>query len=190
MSTDPSSKVPPTAPRTHDAKGVTPPTDGSDTDARELLATHEVVMVSACLLGAACRYDGTSKAAPALRALLAGKAVVPVCPEAAAGLGTPRPATQLQGGDGRAVWNDAASAGTVEGGDDRTQAFKAGAETAAAAAQAFGVRLAVLKQRSPSCGSRQVWIDGHLVEGEGITAALLRARGLTVIGEEELPTPG
>lgn len=186
MSSDTSPKALST-PRSHDAAGAAS-ADASSTDPAELLAKHEVVLVSACLLGAACRYDGTSKAAPALRALLAGKAIVPVCPEAAAGLGTPRPATQLQGGDGRAVWSNAATAGTVEGGHPRTDAFKAGAETAAAAAQAFGARLAVLKQRSPSCGSRQVWIDGRLVDGEGITTALLRAKGITVLGEDALPT--
>jgi len=188
MSADRPSQHP--LPQVHGAATVASPSDGHATDAAALLAEQEVVLVSACLLGAACRYDGTSKAAPALRALLAGKAVVPVCPEAAAGLGTPRPATQLMGGDGRAVWAGRASAHTVEGGDERTGAFRKGAETAAAAAAAFGAKLAVLKQRSPSCGSRQVWIDGRLAEGEGITTALLRARGVTVLGEEDLPESG
>lgn len=185
MSADTPSKpaVPPSPPGSVDAEATTP-------EAAALLAEHEVVLVSACLLGAACRYDGTSKAAPALRALLAGKSVVPICPEAAAGLGTPRPATQLHGGDGRAVWTGGASARTVDGQEDRTAAFKAGADTAAAAARAFGARLAVLKQRSPSCGSRQVWVDGRLVEGEGITTAKLREEGLTVLGEEALPPAG
>lgn len=189
MSADHPSK-PPQAPHDPEAESGAPPPDGHAPDAAALLREQEVVLVSACLLGAACRYDGRSKALPALRALLADKAVVPICPEAAAGLGTPRPATQLQGGDGRAVWDGAASARTVEGGEDRTDAFMEGAACAAAAAKAFGVKLAVLKQRSPSCGSRQVWVDGQLVEGEGITTTMLRSRGITVLGEEELPTTG
>lgn len=142
-----------------------------------------VVLVSACLLGAACRYDGASKAHARLRVLLAGKAVVPICPEAAAGLGTPRPPVQLTGGVGEDVWRGDARAVSVERSEDRTASFRHGAQLALDAARAHGASLAILKERSPSCGSSAVYVDGALVEGEGITTSLLRAHGVTVVSE-------
>lgn len=155
-------------------------------EARAALEGARVVLVSACLLGAACRYDGTGRKASRLQQVLAGKEIIPVCPEAAAGLGTPRPAVQLSGGTGRDVWRGAAQALTVDGRADRTDAFRRGAHLALEAAQRHGVRVAILKERSPSCGSAAVRVDGALAEGEGITTALLRAHGLHVLSEADL----
>lgn len=153
---------------------------------REALAEARVVLVSACLLGAACRYDGGSRGDPRLTAALAGKAIVPICPEAAGGLGIPRPPVELTGGCGRAVLRGEARAVTVEGRGDRTDAFLEGARWALEAARLHGADAAILKERSPSCGSGTVYIDGALREGEGITTALLREHGLPVLGESSL----
>lgn len=153
---------------------------------RTALAEARVVLVSACLLGAACRYDGGAKALAKLREILATKEVVPLCPEAAAGLGVPRPKVELKGGTGAAVWRGEARAVTVDGGEDRSDAFREGAQFALSAVALHGATVAILKEKSPSCGSRKVYVSGELREGEGITTALLRSRGVVVLSDEEL----
>jgi len=158
----------------------------SGDDGREALRRSETVLVSACLLGFRCRYDGEGRPAEGAAAALAGKAVVPVCPEAGAGLGTPRRPVQLSGGDGAAVGEGAARAVEVEGGADRTEAFVRGAQLAVEAARRFGAGAAVLKERSPSCGCREVWCDGRRIRGAGVAAAALRRGGIPVLSEDEL----
>ncbi|OJT20477.1 hypothetical protein BO221_31225 [Archangium sp. Cb G35] len=145
-----------------------------------------VVLVSACLLGEACRYDGKSKGSSPVMRALEGKEVVPVCPETGAGLGIPRPAVELKGGAGAEVLAGRARAAEVESGKDRTEAFRQGAEFALEAARSFGVRVAVLKERSPSCGTQGTHVDGMVVRGQGVTAALLSQAGLIVVSDEEL----
>ncbi len=145
-----------------------------------------VVLVSACLLGEACRYDGKSKGSSKVLQALEGKDVVPVCPETGAGLGIPRPPVDLKGGAGAEVLAGRARAAEVESGTDRTEAFLRGAELALAAARRFGVRVALLKERSPSCGTQGTSVDGMVVRGQGVTAALLAQAGLTVLSEEDL----
>ncbi|MDQ3265196.1 MAG: DUF523 domain-containing protein [Myxococcota bacterium] len=150
------------------------------------LRSAPVVMVSACLLGESCRYDGKHQRSEKVLAALAGKAVVPVCPEAAAGLGIPRPAVELRGGDGEQVLAGDARARQRETGGDASAQFVAGAGFAVEAAARFGATVALLKERSPSCGSRQVWIDGQLRPGRGVAAAALETAGIPVVSDEEL----
>ena len=136
------------------------------------------ILVSACLLGTACRYDGRSKADAAVTALLARHTLIPVCGEIFGGLPTPRPPAEIQGD--RVVTRD---------GRDVTEAYRRGAEAAAQLARLTGAQAAVLKERSPSCGSGAVYdgtFSGVLTEGWGITAALLRQQGLRVVGESRL----
>ena len=137
-------------------------------------------LVSACLLGRACRYNGTDEETPdlieALRA--AGTEVVPFCPEEAGGLGTPRPAAKLHGGDGDAVADGRARV-IDENGRDVTDAFLNGAREAVLAAE--GCEAAFLKERSPSCGCALVHTEEGLVHGCGVTAALLRRAGIATI---------
>ncbi|NDY41970.1 DUF523 domain-containing protein [Dissulfurirhabdus thermomarina] len=128
------------------------------------------LLVSACLLGAACRYDGGSRLDPEVLAALAGRRVVPVCPEQLGGLATPRPAAALEGGDGLAVIEGRAAVRTVAG-QDVTAQFLRGAEEAARLARRLGVARAVLKARSPSCGLTPVL---------GVTAARLLLEGLEI----------
>jgi uncharacterized protein YbbK (DUF523 family) len=150
------------------------------------LREARVVLVSACLLGEACRYDGKSKGSDPVARALEGKEVVPVCPETGAGLGIPRPAVELRGGTGEAVLAGRARAVVAATGEDRTEAFRYGAELALAAARRFGATVAVLKERSPSCGSQGTEVDGAVVRGRGVTAALLHSAGITVLSDEEL----
>jgi uncharacterized protein YbbK (DUF523 family) len=144
-------------------------------------------LVSACLIGRSCRYDGQSKPSPAVAAWIAAQEgpVVPVCPEELGGLPTPRPAAWLAGGDGAAVLAGRARVVRGHDGGEVTAAFLAGAQ--AALARAPDAKAAVLKARSPSCGCGQTWIDGQVREGDGVFAALLRARGVPVTTDEDLP---
>jgi uncharacterized protein YbbK (DUF523 family) len=145
----------------------------------------EVVLVSACLLGQACRYDGRAVDAPRVARAIRGKAVVPICPEAGGGLGIPRPKVELRGGDGEEVLAGRATACVQEDGRDVGRAFLRGAQLAVEAAQRYGARVAILKERSPSCGSKSVWVDGVLRSGQGVTCAALRAAGVRVQSDEE-----
>ncbi|MCD0451795.1 DUF523 domain-containing protein [Actinocorallia sp. API 0066] len=140
----------------------------------------ERVLVSSCLLGAAVRYDGrakTSESAILARWRAEGR-IVGFCPEVAGGLGVPRPPAELR--DGSVV---------TEAGDDVTEQFRRGAEQALAVARKAGVRVAVLKEGSPSCGSSLVndgTFTGTRVPGTGLTTRLLRAHGIHVFNETEL----
>ena len=138
------------------------------------------ILVSHCLLGEPCRYDGASRLDRQVIELhRAGHNLVPVCPELLGGLDVPRTPAELQA-DGRVVTQD---------GEDVTPAYRAGAERALAIAREHGCTVAVLKARSPSCGCGEVY-DGsftHTVKGGwGVTAQLLSEAGLTVMDEENL----
>ena len=136
------------------------------------------VLISACLLGCRCRYDGASKTHPAALALAERYALIPVCPEQLGGLPTPRPPAERQGE--RVV---------TQAGADVTEQYRRGAEEAVRLARLFGCRAAVLKERSPSCGSGAVY-DGTftrtLTQGEGVAAQMLQAAGIRVLGESRV----
>ena len=140
------------------------------------------VLVSACLLGHACRFDGKDKLVrELLDALRAEKAeAVPFCPEEAGGLGTPRPAAVLVGGDGEAVLDGTARVRNDRG-EDVTTPFLEGARRALDAARVGGCQVAYLKERSPSCGCAQIHTEKGVVKGCGVTTALLRRAGIATI---------
>lgn len=136
------------------------------------------ILVSACLLGVRCRYDGESKACPAVLNLAKEHELVPVCPEQVGGLPTPRTPAEIQGE--RVVTRD---------GRDVTKEYQKGAEEAARLYQLFHCDCAILKARSPSCGCGQVYdgsFSGTLVPGDGITAQALKRLGVRVLTEETL----
>ncbi|MEU8953057.1 DUF523 domain-containing protein [Streptomyces sp. NPDC048518] len=140
------------------------------------------VLVSACLRGVPCRYDGRDKASPELDEAVAGRAVVSFCPEAAGGLPTPRRPAELVGGDGHDVLDGTARV-VDDTGRDVTAQFVAGARRALAAARHAGCTEALLMPRSPSCGRGTVYdgsFEGELVAGDGVTAALFERHGITV----------
>jgi uncharacterized protein YbbK (DUF523 family) len=140
------------------------------------------VVVSACLLGSPVRYDGRDKKSdhPVIRRWLEEGRVVSVCPEMLGGLPTPRPPSEIVAGTRKVV---------TPAGQDVTEAFERGARVAAEQASAHDVRVAILKEGSPSCGSTFVY-DGTFtrsrVAGEGVTTGLLRERGVAVFSEEQL----
>lgn len=148
------------------------------------------VIVSSCLLGAEVRYHGGSARidSPILRRWQEQGRVVGLCPEVAAGLGTPRSAAEAVRGDGAKVLNGVAVVMTSDG-RDVTEAFVAGAEHAVAVARDLRIRVAVLKTRSPSCGTGEIYdgsFSGRLVTGTGVTAAALRRSGVRVFNEDQL----
>jgi uncharacterized protein YbbK (DUF523 family) len=149
----------------------------------------EKVLMSACLLGERVRYDGRGFAAGECLARWTREGrVVPLCPEVAGGLPVPRPPAEIRGGAGAEVLSGRAQLTTREG-LDVTGHFLAGARIALETAQRERVRVAVLKARSPSCGTGRIYdgtFTGTLREGDGTTAALLRAHGIEVFDESQL----
>ncbi len=136
------------------------------------------VLVSACLLGTACRYDGDSKPHPLLEELCRRHDVVPVCGEIFGGLPTPRIPAERQAE--RVVTRDGA---------DVTEAYRRGAQEVLRLGRLLGCEAAILKERSPSCGSGQIYdgsFTGTLRDGWGVTAQLLRDNSFRVLGESEL----
>jgi len=137
-----------------------------------------MILISACLLGCACRYDGKSKPHPLAQELARRGLVVPICPEQLGGLPTPRAPSEQQ--SDRVVSAD---------GTDVTTQYRRGAEEALRLAALYGCTTAVLKERSPSCGSGQIYdgsFTGTLTDGWGTAAALLREHGVCVVGESQL----
>jgi len=137
------------------------------------------LLVSACLLGVPCTHRGESKANEEVAVLASRHHLIPVCPEVAGGLPTPRPAAERTP-DGRVITSE---------GEDVTDFYRRGAEHAVALAAAAGASRAVLKARSPSCGCHQIYDGTHrgvLISGQGVTAEALRAAGLEVLSEEDL----
>ena len=136
------------------------------------------ILVSACLLGVSCRYDGKSKPHPAVLALQGKHQLIPVCGEIFGGLPTPRTPAERVGG--RVLTED---------GRDVTQEYHRGAEEVLALARRLDCKVALLKERSPSCGTGEIY-DGSftrtLTAGDGVTAELLRASGIAVFGESRL----
>ncbi len=146
---------------------------------------REPVLVSACLLGMNCRYDGDSNLdSPLIEQLAAERAVaVPFCPEERGGLSTPRPAAWIERAGAGAVLDGSSSVVTGEG-VDVTEAFVNGAQAALTACEENGIRRAFLKERSPSCGVCQTHVNGQLVDGPGVTAECLKRAGIEVRGVE------
>lgn len=135
----------------------------------------EAILISACLLGVRCRYDGGSKPQEPILRLMEKYTLIPVCPEQLGGLPTPRLPSERIGA--QVVMKD---------GTDVTAAYRRGAEEALRLARLFGCRRAVLKERSPSCGSGAVYdgtFTGTVIPGDGVTAQLLKANGIQVVGE-------
>lgn len=149
----------------------------------------EKILVSRCLLGHRVRYDGgASGPFDQLQQWLDEGRVVPLCPEVAGGLPTPRAAAEIPGGQGGRVLDGQAVVITTEGEDVSAQ-FLSGANQALELVRAHGIQIAVLKANSPSCGNLLTYdgtFSGVKVSGEGVTAALLKRHGVQVFSELEL----
>ena len=140
------------------------------------------VMVSACLLGKNCKYNGGNNLNPDLLRLLSGHTVIPVCPEVLGGLPVPRIPAEIVNG---AVVN--------REGISVDDAFRRGAEKALELAAAERPDLVILQSRSPSCGTRQVYdgtFSGTLVRGKGVFAEMAVNAGFRVMDAEEVLAAG
>ena len=136
------------------------------------------ILVSACLLGVACRYDGCARPDQRVIDLAREHTLIPICPEQLGGLPTPRTPSEY---DGYTVKN--------REGKDVTAEFKRGALECVRLAKLLCVDLVILKDKSPSCGVGLRYsgrFDGRLTEGDGMTAALLKAEGIPVISCTEI----
>lgn len=152
------------------------------------------VLVSSCLLGEAVRYHGGDARCESevLERWRAEGRLVAVCPETGAGLPVPRPPAEIAGGDGASVLRGEALI-SDRSGADVTPAFLRGAQLAVEAAVQHGVRLAVLKDGSPSCGTTYVYdgtFRGQRSPGAGVTAALLSRAGIRLFNERQLREAG
>ncbi len=148
------------------------------------------VLVSACLVGHAVRYNGLDKKSDhdVLSRWMADGRVVAVCPEVAGGLAVPRPPAEIEHGAGGAAVLAGGARVIAKTGVDVTAEFVHGAEHTLARALEYGIRVAVLKEGSPSCGSSYSYdgsFSGARVAVPGVTSALLREHGLQVFSEAE-----
>ncbi len=137
-----------------------------------------MIIVSACLADVRCRYDGTAKPCDEVIRLVAEGKAVPVCPEQLGGLPTPRVPAEIRGD--RVITRD---------GVDVTEAFRRGAQETLKLAKLVDAKAALLKARSPSCGSGKIYdgsFSGKLVDGDGVFADLCKINGIDVKTEEEL----
>jgi uncharacterized protein YbbK (DUF523 family) len=152
------------------------------------LPSEGPVLISACLAGVPCTHAAEAKTrAWALELVASGRAVT-VCPEVAGGLPIPRPEAEIVDGEGADVLDGRARVRNVDGADVSDN-YRRGAEFARVAAVRSGATLAVLKARSPSCGSGAIH-DGSfsdaLKPGDGVTAAALKRAGVDVVSDEEI----
>lgn len=135
------------------------------------------ILVSACLLGVRCRYDGTGGSCAALEACKEKHRLIPVCPEVYGGLPTPRPPAEIL--EGRVM---------TKAGRDVTAQYERGAQEALRLAEYFGCTVAVLKEKSPACGCGHIHdgsFSGGMREGNGVMAQLLLQHGIQVLGDTE-----
>lgn len=138
----------------------------------------ERILVSACLLGVNCKYNGSNNENKAVLEYLRDKDIIPICPEIMGGLTTPRnPSERL---NDKVISNDNL---------DVTENFKRGALETLKLAEKLGCKKAILKSKSPSCGSNYIYdgtFKGNLIKGDGITAELLKKQNISILTEKDI----
>lgn len=133
----------------------------------------EKILVSACLLGTNCKYSGGNNYSEEVMEYLKDYEIIPICPEQLGGLPTPRPASEIIGD--KVINNE---------GTDVTSNYQKGAEEALKIAKLLGIKKALLKAKSPSCGNGKIYngtFSGTLIDGDGITTKLLKENNIEVI---------
>jgi len=143
------------------------------------------IIISACLCGIKCRYDGKSYTYSSIVRFINENYCIPVCPEQLGGLPTPRIPSTIVKGDGFDVLKGKTKVLNVEG-KDVTDNFILGAQEALKIAELWGCNQAVLKEKSPSCGVRNIYHGEKLVKGCGVTTALFLENGFKVRSEEDV----
>lgn len=152
------------------------------------MTMKEKILVSACLVGQKCRYDGRDKTNEAVFSLRGLYQFVPICPELLGGLPIPREPSEISGGTGYDVL---AGKSRVVGksGEDKTSYFMAGAKQTLDLATSIGIKKAVFKSKSPSCGCGEIpdgSFSGKLINGDGVATALLKQNGIEVYTEDDV----
>jgi uncharacterized protein YbbK (DUF523 family) len=145
-------------------------------------------LISACLLGIKCRWDGTDNKNDKAVELLKKEILIPVCPEQLGGLPTPRLRQEIQGGTGKDVLEKRAKV-VNENGVDVTGQFVKGAEETLKIAKLYQVKEFIGKSYSPSCSCSKIYngkFSGRSIKGRGTTAELLMRNGIKIKGEEDL----
>lgn len=143
-------------------------------------------LISSCLVGVRCRYNGSCAKEPGLIQLLEEGKAIAVCPELLAKLETPRESCEI-------VVVNGEQKVLTKAGEDLTQAFKLGAEKTLAICKITGVETAILQSRSPSCGFGKIYdgtFSGGFIEGNGLTADLLHKNGIRIFNEDNWNTEG
>ncbi len=145
-------------------------------------------VVSACLLGKDCKYNGENNYSAEVKDFLSEYDYQTVCPECLGGLETPRPPAEIKNGDGEDVLKRTAKVINKEG-NNVSDEFLAGARKSLELAVDSGAKLAILKARSPSCGVQKIYdgsFSGELKQGKGVTAEFLEKSGIKVFNENQL----
>ncbi|MGG3798389.1 DUF523 domain-containing protein [Metabacillus fastidiosus] len=146
-----------------------------------------MILVSSCLAGFEVRYNGSHSLNNNIQGLINGGKAVAICPELMGGFSTPREPAEIVGGTGEDVLNGRAKV-VEKSGRDVTELYLKGAYEALRKAKEIGVKTVVLKEYSPSCGSKMIYngkFENKKVFGNGVTSALLLKNGIKVISEEE-----
>ena len=141
----------------------------------------KMIIVSSCLIGINCRYNGTSSKIEAIEKMVVAGKAMPLCPEVLGGLDIPRPGCEI------AINNDSTKSVVNENGEDFTLFFKKGAKKTLEIAKILKVETAILKARSPSCGYGKIYdgtFRGKLKEGNGLTADLLSKNNIDIYNED------
>ncbi|MBM7585913.1 uncharacterized protein YbbK (DUF523 family) [Bacillus pakistanensis] len=147
-----------------------------------------MILVSSCLAGKECRYNGTHSLEDKILQLVEQKRAIMVCPELLGGFTTPREPAEIVGGNGEDVLNGQATV-MAKSGANVTDLYLAGAYKTLEIAKQLQATSIVLKENSPSCGSSYIYngaFSNQKIQGDGVTTALLRKEGFNVISEEEL----
>lgn len=144
-----------------------------------------MILVSACLAGEKCRYDGKCNTIESIKEMVEKGEAIPICPEVLGGLSTPRVKSECISTSPYCVKNEL--------GEDVTKEFMRGAKAAYNIGRVRGADHAILKSKSPSCGCEKIYdgqFAGKLIDGEGVTANYLRGKGYTVINEKDFEEGG
>ncbi|WP_040330188.1 DUF523 domain-containing protein [Clostridium ihumii] len=148
-----------------------------------------MILVSACLCGVNCKYNGENNLDERVLKLLQEGKAIPVCPEQLGGQETPRLAHEIVDGDGELVLKGEAKILSPDGKEDVTKEFVKGATETLNIAKNIGAQYAILKARSPSCGFGKIYdgtFSGNKIDGNGVTAELLHKNGIKIFTEENL----
>ena len=145
---------------------------------RKIKLVMEKILISACLVGDNCKYNGGNNLNPNIESLLEKYELIPFCPEMEGGLPTPRNPSEIK-----------CERVVMDNGKDVTRNYELGARKALMLCLYLKIKIAVLKERSPSCGTHQIHdgsFSNKLIDGMGVTAKLLKDNGIKVYSEDEL----